>query len=311
MKDRFFHALPLLLILFSLATSCRTTPETVFVTAEMKRPKRAESFHFEHDGMDRTYLLYQPENLAAGAPLVFVIHGFTDNARSMMNWTRFNDLADQNGFAVCYPQGDRDDQGRSYWEVGYKFSEHIQRDDVAFLSSLAKHLQEEYGFSAQNTFATGMSNGGEMSVMLGLFAPDVFKAVGPVAASIMDKTWRKVDQTPSVPTILIQGDSDGTTDWNGDMKDSTGWGAYHPVEDLVALFAGDDPSMEKEVFDLPNTNKADHSTIEVTKHTYSGSDRQFLFYRVKGGDHDWPGSSGNMDIDASAEIWKFFSQYVK
>ena len=299
------------LILLAVTTSCRTMPETVFVTSDMKAPKRAESFHMEHDGMDRSYLLYQPDGLAAGAPLVFVIHGFTDNARSMMNWTQFNALADEHGFAVCYPQGARDDQGRSYWEVGYKFSEHIEKDDVDFLSTLAKNLQDEYGFSKENTFACGMSNGGEMSVMLGLFASDVFKAVGPVAASIMDKTWKKVEGTPTVPTILIQGDKDGTTSWKGDMKDSTGWGAYHPVEDLVALFAGDAPGMKKEVINVPNTDKGDGSTVEITKHTYEGSDREFLFYRVKGGDHDWPGSSGNMDINASEEIWKFFSKYIQ
>ena len=31
--------------------------------------------------------------------------------------------------------------------------------------------------------------------------------------------------------------------------------------------------------------------------------------KVINGDHDWPGSSGNMDIDASEEIWKFVSMY--
>ena len=30
---------------------------------------------------------------------------------------------------------------------------------------------------------------------------------------------------------------------------------------------------------------------------------------VNGGGHDWPGSFGNMDISASAEIWKFVSKY--
>ena len=298
-------------VVFIVATSCYTTPETVFVTAEMKKPKRAESFHMQHDGMDRTYLLYQPENLPAGAPLVFVIHGFTDNARSMMNWTKFNTVADKHGFAVCYPQGGRDDQGRSYWEVGYKFSEHIQKNDVDFLKTLALNLQEEYGFSKENTFVTGMSNGGEMSIMLGLFAPDVFKAIGPVAACIMDKTWKKVETDPAVPVILIQGDSDGTTNWNGDMKDSTGWGAYHSTKDLVALLAGNDPTLKKEVIELPDTDKKDRSTVELTKYTYDNSNREFLFYRVKGGDHDWPGKSGNMDIDASEVIWDFFSKYLK
>ena len=31
---------------------------------------------------------------------------------------------------------------------------------------------------------------------------------------------------------------------------------------------------------------------------------------IVGGGHDWPGASGNMDIDASEEVWAFFSQYT-
>ncbi|SVD61154.1 uncharacterized protein METZ01_LOCUS414008, partial [marine metagenome] len=33
-------------------------------------------------------------------------------------------------------------------------------------------------------------------------------------------------------------------------------------------------------------------------------------YEVVNGGHDWPGSYGNMDINASEEIWSFFSQYT-
>ena len=28
-----------------------------------------------------------------------------------------------------------------------------------------------------------------------------------------------------------------------------------------------------------------------------------------GGDHDWPGTSGNMDISASVEVWNFVSKF--
>jgi len=31
--------------------------------------------------------------------------------------------------------------------------------------------------------------------------------------------------------------------------------------------------------------------------------------KVVGGGHDWPGSFGNMTIDASSEIWQFVSRY--
>jgi hypothetical protein len=31
--------------------------------------------------------------------------------------------------------------------------------------------------------------------------------------------------------------------------------------------------------------------------------------KVNGGEHDWPGTFGNMDIDATSEIWDFASQF--
>ena len=31
--------------------------------------------------------------------------------------------------------------------------------------------------------------------------------------------------------------------------------------------------------------------------------------KVNGGDHDWPGTFGNMDINASVEIWRFLSRH--
>ena len=34
-----------------------------------------------------------------------------------------------------------------------------------------------------------------------------------------------------------------------------------------------------------------------------------LLLKVNNGDHDWPGTFGNMDIDASQEIWNFVSKH--
>jgi len=32
-------------------------------------------------------------------------------------------------------------------------------------------------------------------------------------------------------------------------------------------------------------------------------------FKVIGGEHSWPGYNGDSDINASAEIWRFFSKY--
>ena len=53
----------------------------------------------------------------------------------------------------------------------------------------------------------------------------------------------------------------------------------------------------------------DGSTVE--RKTWLNGDNCSSIQELKviGGDHDWPGSFGNMDINATNEIWNFVSQY--
>lgn len=60
---------------------------------------------------------------------------------------------------------------------------------------------------------------------------------------------------------------------------------------------------------LPNTNTSDGSTVE--RHIWADGDAcvQVEHLKVIGGGHDWPGTFGNMDINASEEIWNYVSAY--
>ena len=146
-----------------------------------------ELHQFSHGGLNREYYLYIPDSLAPNAPLLFVFHGYSGSASGIMNYSGLNQIADDNGFVVCYPQGLIDDWDYSFWNVGYDWHVDETVDDVGFSTFLAQYLQTEYNLSAQNTFSTGMSNGGDMSYLLACQASDVFKAVAPVAGWMM--TW--------------------------------------------------------------------------------------------------------------------------
>ncbi|MDB4237119.1 T9SS type A sorting domain-containing protein, partial [Flavobacteriaceae bacterium] len=37
---------------------------------------------------------------------------------------------------------------------------------------------------------------------------------------------------------------------------------------------------------------------------------EIWYYEVVGGGHDWPGDSGNMDINAGEEAWLFFQNHI-
>jgi polyhydroxybutyrate depolymerase len=69
--------------------------------------------------------------------------------------------------------------------------------------------------------------------------------------------------------------------------------------------------------DIPNTSLIDLSTVQ--RFTYEPCDESSVveLLKIDGGGHQWPGTDAlfggigsiNRDIDASQEIWNFFSQF--
>jgi polyhydroxybutyrate depolymerase len=276
---------------------------------EIKHGILHESINIE--GQKREYILYLPKDLSNNAPLVFVCHGYTGNAEGMMKESRMNPVADANGFAVCYPQGLLDKDGKPFWEVGYSFTQDRKVDDVQFLTNLAAHLQGKYHLSQANTFAAGMSNGGDMSIMLACNAPHVFKAVAPVCGSLMKIVHDTSANAIPVPVFMINSTADKITSWEGDMAGSQGWGPYLPTLTTFEFFVAKNKCTQSAIDTLPNINEQDSSFVISEKHTNGTNGNQVWLYKVVNGGHDWPGSSGNMDIDAAAEVWGFFKVFIR
>ena len=268
-----------------------------------------ESFEFNHNGILREYYLYIPSSIQDNSSLVFVLHGYSGSAGGIMGYSGMNEIALQNGFAVCYPQGISDQSGYNFWNVGYSFHNNQTVNDVEFLSSLAVYLQNEYNLNEHNTFSTGMSNGGDMSYMLACQANDIFRAIAPVAGCMMEEIYNSCDSSP-VPVLEIHGDNDNVTLWDGDMQNNDGWGAYYSIEDGIQLWVETNDCENNEIISLPNTNILDGSYIINHRYFDCVDNAEVWLYEVVGGGHDWPGSNGNMDINASEEIWNFFSQYT-
>jgi polyhydroxybutyrate depolymerase len=263
------------------------------------------------DNKNREYILYLPKDLPENAPLVFVCHGYTGNAEGMMKESRMNPVADANGFAVCYPQGLLDKEGKAFWEVGYSFTQDRKVDDVQFLTNLAAHLQAKYNLSAANTFATGMSNGGDMCIMLACNAPHVFKAVAPVCGSLMKIVHDTCANAIPVPVFMINSTADKITSWEGDMAGSQGWGPYLPTLATFDFFVTKNNCTQTTIDTLPNANQQDSSFVISEKRTNGTNGNQVWLYKVVNGGHDWPGYSGNMDIVAAEEVWFFFKRFVQ
>ena len=257
---------------------------------------------FRHGGMERSYRLYVPDSLAAGRPLVIMLHGYGGHASP----ESFGILAAARryGFAACFPQGAADARGKSCWNVGYPFQDGLQTDDVDFICSLAGYLVGEYGLDARNVFCTGHSNGGEMCYLMAYRRPDVFAAVAPIAGLTLEWMYHDLEASKPIPLMELHGTEDKTSLWCGDPRNEGGWGAYIAVPLAVGYWAAADRCTYVETEELP-TGK---SGVRVTAHRYRGGTAgcEVWLYEIHGGGHSWSADV----MDTGSEIWRFFSMYV-
>lgn len=278
-----------------------------------------KQFTMKYQGLEREYLLYIPEGMPENAPLVLVLHGY--GGRAMNGGSAMCKVADREKFAVCYPQGAKDGKGKTCWNVGYPFQERLKTDDVNFLCKLARHLQKEYNLSKQNTFLTGMSNGGEMCYLMAYMKPDFFGAIAPIAGLTLDWMQKELTAKGSVPMMEVHGTADKTSLWNGDPMNEGGWGAYIAVPIAVGKWV-DEARCSYEVTDTLAMKTLDKPAEDPRKqpkqvilHKYlggipawkEGPETEVWLYEVIGGDHSWSEHS----LDTCEEIWRFFSKWLR
>lgn len=274
-------------------------------------PAESQVHNFEINGQTRQYYFFLPNSLPANSPLVFVLHGYSDSATSIKNYSGMNQIANVNGFAVCYPQGTTDQWNNRFWQVGYDFHKNNPVDDVEFLTALAQYLQNEHNLSSQKTFCTGMSNGGDMCYLLACQASEVFSAVAPVAGCMMKWIYDSCNPTNPIPLFEIHGTKDNITYWNGVPNNNQGYGAYLNVPAAIDLWVQQNNCTQSVIDTLPNINHSDGSIVVREKYFKGINNNEVWLYKIINGGHNWPGNWGNKDINASEEIWKFFNLAIQ
>jgi polyhydroxybutyrate depolymerase len=257
---------------------------------------------FQYDGANRTYLMYVPEYMAKNAPLVFVLHGYYGFASSFMNETGINAIADKYGFGVVYPQGmitNASGFACTHWNADFTFTD---TDDVGFLTSLAKYLQESLGFSGKNTFIAGLSNGGFMCYTLAVNAPGAFRAIASVAGTMSRKTWDNRENALATPVLQIHGSADTVVPIDGSMTPEGGWGGAPDMTEIIRFWA------TKNGTDRVVTSQ--NGNITLNQYTSATDEVLVSYCLIDGFGHAWP-TVGNTGLDVNEVIWGFFMSFVE
>ena len=278
-----------------------------------------------HEGVEREYIIHVPENLTEDFPIVFVIHGYTGSAEGIAAYTGMNNIAEREGFIAVYPQGTIDSNGNTFFNVGYEFNDDSPINDVSFIRELVRSISQEFNLKRKKAFATGMSNGGDMSYLLACTSSDLFKAVAPVAGVLMKGLKDSCELSSPVPIFEIHGTADKISLFEGDLNNEGGWGAYYDLPSTIDFFAERYQLTNKSVKQMTSKESGADYDIFFERHWADDLEEEVWMYRIEDGRHVWPGikfnwwdnplawfyfGSGNEDINASEEVWAFFKKYL-
>ena len=258
----------------------------------------------------RRYLLHVPEGLdpARPVPLVVVIHGFMQSPAHQAQMSRWDVLADAEGFITVYPMGTG---------VPLRWSAHEPaaisedtRHHVDFIRNLVESLAETYAVDRRRIYVCGMSNGGGLAALLAGELPDVFAAVGSVAGLYTCPPGASLADRP-VPLIAFHGALDRIVPLHGDVRRLR----YDvpAVADWMEDYARCCGCTIRTEEQLPGA-------ISEVRYQGGPDGVEVVWYTVADGGHTWPGGvplprvitgPTSRAVDATAMIWDFFRRHPR
>ncbi len=181
-----------------------------------------------------SYWLYLPDCVPKpdGLPLVVMLHGCDQSATLFAQGTRMNQLAEQAGYAVLYPQQSVAAHPHRCWKW-YDRATQQGGGDVRTIVGIIHKVLQSYPIDRSRVYICGMSAGAGMAHIVALNHPDLFAGLGlhsgplygaghstvgalavmqhgsssrvePAIAEVLENR----PDFPAVPIMLIQGDDD-------------------------------------------------------------------------------------------------------
>ena len=246
------------------------------------------------------YWLHVPQGHARqDLALVMMLHGCTQDPQDFAAGTRMNQLGDEFGLVVAYPQQTRGANPNGCWNWFLARNQKRGAGEPAVLAGLAQALAAEFGIAPGRVFVAGLSAGGAMADILASEYPDVFAAAGihsglphgaardvPSAFAAMNGSAGFAAtraERPSSRKIIFHGSGDTTVHpVNGERVLATlrGTGA----EITCDREAGGRKVVHTVLQDQSGRAMAEHWLIQGAGHAWSGGDPAGSYTQADGPD---------------------------
>jgi poly(hydroxyalkanoate) depolymerase family esterase len=230
----------------------------------------------------RDYYTYEPASLqpAGSRSLVVYLHGTTQTATDAALAAKWNDLADNQGFLVVYPEEsdggsagfDTSGGGASRaWAWGRAAYEARGNGEMETIARITRKVMSDYGVDPKRVFISGLSAGGIMTTVMAATYPDLYDGAAIWAGCsylCSDANGdlghaRMADQARLVPAILFAGSTDYLVNPALSEEAVTGWtGMNDLADDGVA-----NQTVSRQATEGPTTYDADSSNLQLAPNT--------------------------------------------
>lgn len=293
--------------------------------AEAGIADRLETDYVRHQEVSRQYHIFLPKHFKSlkNPPLIIALHGGGGRGKKFSKGDRHRILreADKHGIVVVFPEG-----LKRQWNDGRtEIYENMRRpidppDDVGFIERIIDRMIKEYGIDGKRVFATGISNGGFMSIRLALELSDRIRAIAPVTAQLQ-KAHAGLSPAHPISVMIINGTEDPLVPYDGGQivvfNKKKPRGEIFSTEQTIKLFRQFNGCRgEPQTRAFPDLAVKDGTQVEEFAWTECKGQSQVILLKVSGGGHTWPGGRQYLpkrrigrvsrDINATEQIVEFF-----
>jgi poly(hydroxyalkanoate) depolymerase family esterase len=249
-------------------------------------------------------MLYDPGNITEKAPLVVVLHGCTQMAKTCAEQSGWNKLAKRHQFYVLYPEQMVLNNPENCFNWYRAADQSRDKGEPGSIMQMITHLKKNKNIDSSRIYIIGLSAGGAMSSIMMAVYPEVFDKGGVMAGG----PYKSAESVMKAGQSMMGMVSKSPEDWGNLVREQNPdyKGAY---PELVIFHGGIDPLVStnnanqliKQWINIHQTDYqedehyqrfVDNEDIELAIYKNKNNDEIVRYYRIKGIGHSLPVDTG-------------------